>query len=107
MSDEKDVELKSPETNTSTVSSMPRPSREWKSCCFLVNPQAATFSVQVLFSLFLILFSAYKVSGIGPPEPLWVSILTSTIATWLPSPIHVGPGSSYSNPRRNDDGFHG
>ena len=37
--------------------------REWKSCCFLVNPQAATFAVQVLFSLFLILFSAFKVSG--------------------------------------------
>jgi len=65
--------------------------REWKSCCFLVNPQAATFAVQVLFSLFLILFSAFKVSGSGSPEPLWVSILTSTIATWLPSPMHGSP----------------
>jgi hypothetical protein len=74
-----------------TVASSAEMHREWKSCCFLVNPQAATFAVQVLFSLFLILFSAFKVSGSGPPEPLWVSILTSTIATWLPSPMHGSP----------------
>ena len=49
------------------------------------------FSVQVLFSAFLILFSAYKLIIIDSPDPLYVSLLTTTVGVWLPSPLHGMP----------------
>jgi hypothetical protein len=61
---------------------------EWKSCCFKISPACATFSVQVVFSAFLIIFSAYKLIMIGAPDPLYVSLLTTTVGVWLPSPLH-------------------
>ena len=63
---------------------------EWKSCCFRLQPQLATFAVQVLFSAFLVLFAAYKLQqNTGTADPLWVSILTTTVGVWLPSPLHA------------------
>ena len=62
--------------------------REWRSCCFKISPPCATFSVQVLFSGFLILFAAYKLAQTGAPDPLYVSLLTTTVGVWLPSPLH-------------------
>jgi hypothetical protein len=68
------------------VASLP----EWKSCCFRLQPQLATFAVQVLFSAFLVLFAAYKLQqNTGAADPLWVSILTTTVGVWLPSPLHA------------------
>jgi hypothetical protein len=64
---------------------------EWKSCCFRLQPQAATFAVQVFFSAFLVFFSAYKLVIIDSPDPLYVSLLTTTVGVWLPSPLHVSP----------------
>jgi hypothetical protein len=64
-------------------------SNEWKSCCFRLQPQAATFSVQVFFSVFLVVFACFKLSQNTAPDPLWVSILTTTVGVWLPSPIHT------------------
>jgi hypothetical protein len=61
---------------------------EWKSCCFKISPACATFSVQVVFSAFLIIFSAYKLIIIDAPDPLYVSLLTTTVGVWLPSPLH-------------------
>ena len=61
-----------------TEAAVPMP-REWKSCCFRISPPCATFSVQVLFSGFLILFAAYKLAQTGAPDPLYVSLLT-----WCP-----------------------
>jgi hypothetical protein len=70
------------------VPSAPLP--EWKSCCFRLQPQLATFAVQVLFSAFLVLFAAYKLQqNTGTADPLWVSILTTTVGVWLPSPLHA------------------
>lgn len=66
------------------------PLPEWKSCCFRLQPQLATFAVQVLFSAFLVLFAAYKLQqNTGTADPLWVSILTTTVGVWLPSPLHA------------------
>lgn len=78
---------------------------EWKSCCFRLQPQAATFAVQVTFSGFLIFFSAYMIilttKQNAPPDALWVSLLTTTVGVWLPSPLqHTGaplPQSSVSS----------
>ena len=67
---------------------------EWKSCCFRLQPQLATFTVQVVFSGFLVLFAAYKLQQNAMPEPLWVSILTTTVGVWLPSPLHSLPPSA-------------
>ena len=70
----------------------PRPAAplpEWKSCCFRMQPQAATFAVQVFFSAFLVFFSAYKLVIIEAPDPLYVSLLTTTVGVWLPSPLHA------------------
>ena len=61
---------------------------EWKSCCFKISPACATFSVQVVFSAFLIIFSAYKLIIIDAPDPLYVSLLTTTVGVWLPSPLY-------------------
>ena len=77
---------------------------EWRSCCFRLQPQAATFAVQVTFSGFLIVFSAYMIilttKQNAPPDALWVSLLTTTVGVWLPSPLqHTGaplPQSSTS-----------
>jgi hypothetical protein len=69
---------------------------EWKSCCFKISPACATFSVQVLFSAFLILFSAYKLIIIDSPDPLYVSLLTTTVGVWLPSPLHGMPALTTS-----------
>ena len=68
-----------------------KPPQEWKSCCFRLQPQAATFSVQVFFSSFLVFFSAYKLLNAGLPDPLYVSLLTTTVGVWLPSPLHALP----------------
>jgi hypothetical protein len=68
----------------------PQP-QEWKSCCFRLQPQAATFTVQVFFSAFLVFFSAYKLVIIDAPDPLYVSLLTTTVGVWLPSPLHTSP----------------
>ena len=65
------------------------PLPEWKSCCFRMQPQAATFAVQVFFSAFLVFFSAYKLIIIEAPDPLYVSLLTTTVGVWLPSPLHA------------------
>ena len=65
------------------------PLPEWKSCCFRMQPQAATFAVQVFFSAFLVFFSAYKLVIIEAPDPLYVSLLTTTVGVWLPSPLHA------------------
>ena len=62
--------------------------REWKSCCFTLHPQILVFVTQVFFSAFLIFFSAYKLVGAGQPDPLYVSMLTTTVGVWLPSPLH-------------------
>ena len=62
---------------------------EWKSCCFPLQPQAATFAIQVFFSAFLVFFSAYKLVIIEAPDPLYVSLLTTTVGVWLPSPLHA------------------
>lgn len=67
---------------------------EWKSCCFRLQPQLATFTVQVVFSGFLVLFAAYKLQQNAVPDPLWVSILTTTVGVWLPSPLHSLPPSA-------------
>ena len=81
----------------SSVNSVPAtapaapPQQEWKSCCFRLQPQAATFAVQVFFSAFLVFFSAYKLVIIDSPDPLYVSLLTTTVGVWLPSPLHVSP----------------
>ena len=72
-----------------TVAPPPRDTLpEWKSCCFRLQPQAATFAVQVFFSAFLVFFSAYKLDS---PDPLYVSLLTTTVGVWLPSPLHASP----------------
>ena len=80
---------------TSTNDVPPPPPREalpeWKSCCFRLQPQAATFAVQVFFSAFLVFFSAYKLVIIDSPDPLYVSLLTTTVGVWLPSPLHASP----------------
>lgn len=91
-------DVKSPPASAQAVD------REWRSCCFRLQPQAATFAVQVTFSGFLIVFSAYMLILTGrqntPPDALWVSLLTTTVGVWLPSPLqHTGsplPQSSTS-----------
>ncbi len=84
------VELKR-QTNAGTPSAR-RPAQQdqptWRSCCFQLQPQAATFTVQVLFSAFLMMFAAWKLSLTENVDALWVSLLTSTVGIWLPSPIH-------------------
>lgn len=83
----------SPDQKTEQVPSVPLP--EWKSCCFRLQPQLATFTVQVLFSAFLVLFAAYKLQqNTGTADPLWVSILTTTVGVWLPSPLHAATPSA-------------
>ena len=69
---------------------------EWKSCCFKVQPQVATFAVQVFFSVFLVFFAALKLYESGPADPLWVSVLTTTVGVWLPSPLHTTSSLSRS-----------
>ena len=61
---------------------------EWKSCCFTLHPQILLFITQVFFSAFLIFFSAFKLLAATPPDPLYVSMLTTTVGVWLPSPLH-------------------
>ena len=75
----------------SVPAAVPPQQQEWKSCCFRLQPQAATFAVQVFFSAFLVFFSAYKLVIIDSPDPLYVSLLTTTVGVWLPSPLHVSP----------------
>ena len=62
--------------------------REWRSCCFKLHPQFLVFMIQVFFSAFLIFFSAYKLADAVQPDPLYVSMLTTTVGVWLPSPLH-------------------
>ena len=83
-------------TAVNTVNSPP-PAAEWKSCCFRLQPQAATFAVQVFFSAFLVFFSAYKLVMIDQPDPLYVSLLTTTVGVWLPSPLHMSPFTSQTS----------
>jgi hypothetical protein len=83
-------------TTVNTVNSPP-PAAEWKSCCFRLQPQAATFAVQVFFSAFLVFFSAYKLVMIDQPDPLYVSLLTTTVGVWLPSPLHMSPFTSQTS----------
>jgi hypothetical protein len=64
-------------------------SKEWKSCCFTLHPQILVFITQVFFSAFLIFFSAYKLLQANPADPLYVSMLTTTVGVWLPSPLHT------------------
>ena len=70
------------------------PQREWRSCCFKLHPQVLVFMTQVFFSAFLIFFSAYKLADAGQPDPLYVSMLTTTVGVWLPSPLHTASKSS-------------
>ena len=70
------------------------PQREWRSCCFKLHPQVLVFMTQVFFSAFLIFFSAYKLADTGQPDPLYVSMLTTTVGVWLPSPLHTASKSS-------------
>lgn len=46
------------------------------------------FFVQLLFSFLLVCFSMYMILRSVQPdkETLWISILTSTVTTYLPSP---------------------
>jgi hypothetical protein len=44
--------------------------------------------IQVFFSAFLIFFSAFKLADAVQPDPLYVSMLTTTVGVWLPSPLH-------------------
>jgi hypothetical protein len=81
------VESKVPTLLTKEANAVP----EWRSCCFKISPACATFSVQVIFSAFLIFFSAYKLIVIDTPDPLYVSLLTTTVGVWLPSPLHGIP----------------
>ena len=62
--------------------------REWRSCCFKLHPQFLVFMIQVFFSAFLIFFSAFKLADAVQPDPLYVSMLTTTVGVWLPSPLH-------------------
>jgi len=64
-------------------------SLNWKSCCFTFDSRAVLFFVQVLFSAFMMGFAANKLNNPGPPDPLWVSIMTSMIGIWLPSPTLI------------------
>ena len=68
--------------------------REWRSCCFKLHPQILVFMTQVFFSAFLIFFSAFKLIGAVQPDPLYVSMLTTTVGVWLPSPLHSASKSS-------------
>lgn len=82
-----------PDRKTESTISVPLP--EWKSCCFRLQPQLATFAVQVFFSAFLVLFAAYKLQqNTGTADPLWVSLLTTTVGVWLPSPLHSSTPSA-------------
>jgi hypothetical protein len=90
------VELKR-QTNAGVVYARTPTQREpaqWRSCCFQLQPQAATFTVQVVFSAFLMIFAAWKLSLTESVDALWVSLLTSTVGIWLPSPIHVTGSTS-------------
>jgi hypothetical protein len=65
---------------------------EWTSCCGCrrVTPQAVKYGVQVAFACFTIFFAASMVTydqmrGLDP-EPLWISLLTSTVTLFLPNP---------------------
>lgn len=51
------------------------------------------FAVQFFFSCLLAVFCLYKLRD-GPPDPLWVSLLTSTVAIWLPTPVPGGVGAA-------------
>lgn len=66
---------------------------ECKSCCFTINPKMVLFLFQACFSAFVFIFSAWKLRGDQPPDPLWVSILTSMIGLWLPNPNYHHPGA--------------
>ena len=92
------VDQKTTQVPSAPLSNVPLSSEhlpEWRSCCFRLQPQLATFTVQVLFSAFLVLFAAYKLQqNTGTADPLWVSILTTTVGVWLPSPLHISPTSS-------------
>jgi hypothetical protein len=74
----------------------------WRSCCFSSSPAAATFIVQVLFSGFLILFSAWKLAQTNTADPLWVSLLTTTIGVWLPSPLTHSVTNSFQSTAPDD-----
>ena len=61
-------------------------STNWKSCCFTLDSRVVLFCVQVLFSAFMMGFAASKLHATTVPDPLWVSIMTSMLGIWLPSP---------------------
>jgi hypothetical protein len=56
----------------------------------------------VLFSGFLILFSAWKLAQTNTPDPLWVSLLTTTIGVWLPSPLTHSVTNSFQSTAPDD-----
>ena len=70
------------------------PQREWRSCCFKIHPQVLVFMTQVFFSASIIFFSAFKLIDAAQPDPLYVSMLTTTAGVRLPSPLHSTSKSS-------------
>jgi hypothetical protein len=56
----------------------------------------------VFFSGFLILFSAWKLAQTNTPDPLWVSLLTTTIGVWLPSPLTHSVTNSFQSTSPDD-----
>ena len=66
------------------------PRRQWRSCCFTMDPTAARFMVQTLFALLLMAFSMAQLStGTTEDKAYHVSILSLIVGVYLPSPRMV------------------
>lgn len=64
----------------------------WKSCCFNVDPEFATFMVAVISSFTLISFCIFQImvmdkDGTGDRFAIYMSLLTGSVHVWIPSPI--------------------
>ncbi len=67
----------------------------WRSCCLDVDKRVVQFSVQVMFSLILIIFSMYMLMNTDncSEQQVYVSLLTLVIGVFLPNPHPQIPSS--------------
>lgn len=79
------IQRSRPNGDTEEIVAAPR---VWKSCCFAVEPAAATFIVQTIFSLLLMVFSMSQlVYSKDSEDKAWhVSLLSLLVGIYLPSP---------------------
>ena len=58
---------------------------EWKSCCFQVDKRVLGFTVQMLVSMSVLMFSMVKLT-VGDGGCFYESLVMLVVGFWLPSP---------------------